>query len=202
MYNPTKQVATHVYRTAGYLREQGINTWVQGMVYFTNPTITVQLESSKIPVFSEREDGGKEICNYILNTDNKNRLKKEEIDRIVNAINMNLNQQERYYYNNSKQYDNNFNKFNSGAIEQLLSGQAQQLQQQIFWQQGNQQKQAEHQQQVEQQMQQQMQQQGTQHAINEATKSVTPFDHGGYVQGPGFNPSDTMAHNDMMNHMF
>lgn len=39
-------------------------------------------------------------------------------------------------------------------------------------------------------------------------KSVTAFDHGGYVQGPGFNPSDTMAHeihhdfaNSMDNHM-
>lgn len=30
-----------------------------------------------------------------------------------------------------------------------------------------------------------------------------PFDHGGYVQGPGFNPSDTMAYQsmEMHNHM-
>lgn len=30
-------------------------------------------------------------------------------------------------------------------------------------------------------------------AMSESLKSVTPFDHGGYVMGPGFNPSDTMA---------
>lgn len=30
-------------------------------------------------------------------------------------------------------------------------------------------------------------------AMSEGLKSVTPFDHGGYVMGPGFNPSDTMA---------
>lgn len=30
-------------------------------------------------------------------------------------------------------------------------------------------------------------------AMEEACKSVTPFDMGGYVQGDGFNPSDTMA---------
>ncbi len=30
-------------------------------------------------------------------------------------------------------------------------------------------------------------------AMEEARKAVTPFDHGGYVQGDGFNPSDTMA---------
>ena len=30
-------------------------------------------------------------------------------------------------------------------------------------------------------------------AAEEARKAVTPFDHGGYLQGDGFNPSDTMA---------
>lgn len=90
MYNPTKQVATHVYRTSGYLKEQGINTWVQGMVYFTNPASTVHLESKKIPVFSENEDGGREIYNYILNYENKRDLDEKEISRIVNAIERNM----------------------------------------------------------------------------------------------------------------
>lgn len=31
-------------------------------------------------------------------------------------------------------------------------------------------------------------------AMSESLKSVTPFDHGGYVMGAGFNPSDTMAY--------
>ena len=93
MYNPTKQVATHVYRTSGYLKEQGINTWVQGMVYFTNPASTVHLESKKIPVFSENEDGGREIYNYILNYENKRDLDEKEISRVVNAIERNMNQQ-------------------------------------------------------------------------------------------------------------
>jgi hypothetical protein len=30
-------------------------------------------------------------------------------------------------------------------------------------------------------------------AMSEGFKSVTPFDHGGNVMGPGFNPSETMA---------
>ena len=45
-------------------------------------------------------------------------------------------------------------------------------------------------------------------AMEESLKSVTPFDFGGYVQGDGFNPSDTVAAdaqrhemNDMNNHM-
>lgn len=93
MYNPTKQVATHVYRASGYLKEQGINTWVQGMVYFTNPTSTVHLESKNIPVFSESEDGGREIYNYILNYENKRPLNEKEINRIVNAIEKNSSPQ-------------------------------------------------------------------------------------------------------------
>ncbi len=43
--------------------------------------------------------------------------------------------------------------------------------------------------------------QSTEFAMNEAMKAGTPFDHGGYMQGVGFNPSDTAAQqmNDMNN---
>jgi len=56
-----------------------------------------------------------------------------------------------------------------------------------------------HLQQVEQINQEQFRQ-FTQWAMDEGLKSVTPFDHGGYVQGPGFNPSDTMAYESMQMH--
>lgn len=92
MYNPIKQVSTHVYRTAGFLRENGINTWVEGIVYFTNPVSRVDLISNKVPVFSESEGGRKEICNYILNYENTKPLNQEEIIKIVNAI-VRLNKQ-------------------------------------------------------------------------------------------------------------
>ena len=42
-------------------------------------------------------------------------------------------------------------------------------------------------------MNQQINNQFDNHAMEESRKAVTPFDHGGYVQGDGFNPSDTMA---------
>lgn len=50
-------------------------------------------------------------------------------------------------------------------------------------------------------MQQQMNDEFNRHAMEESIKAVTPFDHGGYVQGAGFNPSDTAAQqmNDMNN---
>ncbi|NMB43919.1 MAG: NERD domain-containing protein, partial [Clostridiales bacterium] len=93
MYNPIKQVATHVYRTSSYLREEGISTWVQGMVYFTNPESTVNLPSNNIPVFSENEGGGRELYNYILHYDNAKGLSKDEIEIVVRAVKKNLNQQ-------------------------------------------------------------------------------------------------------------
>lgn len=42
-------------------------------------------------------------------------------------------------------------------------------------------------------MQDEMNRQFNDWSIEESKKAVTPFDHGGYVQGDGFNPSDTMA---------
>lgn len=39
IYNPLKQVNTHVYRLSGYLREQGQKVWVTGLVYFTMPEL-------------------------------------------------------------------------------------------------------------------------------------------------------------------
>ncbi len=51
------------------------------------------------------------------------------------------------------------------------------------------------------QMNQQMMDEMNRRSMEESMKAVTPFDHGGYVQGPGFNPSDTAAQqmNDMNN---
>lgn len=42
-------------------------------------------------------------------------------------------------------------------------------------------------------MQEETNRQFDEQAMEESRKAVTPFDHGGYVQGDGFNPSDTMA---------
>ncbi len=52
-------------------------------------------------------------------------------------------------------------------------------------------------------MTRQVNQQSMDFAMEESRKAVTPFDHGGYQQGYGVNPSDTMAGdlNNMMNNM-
>ena len=42
-------------------------------------------------------------------------------------------------------------------------------------------------------MQEEINRQNMEWAMEESRKAVTPFDMGGYVQGDGFNPSDTMV---------
>ncbi len=51
-YNPTKQVKTHVYRLSGLLKEAGYPYWIQGIVYFVNPTVEVKAYSTQIPVLT------------------------------------------------------------------------------------------------------------------------------------------------------
>lgn len=87
-YSPIKQVSTQVYRLSSYLKEKGINDWVQGIVYFSNPAATVEVEFdyNEIPVFSKSNDGEKELMAYVDNYNCRHELTQSEISRIVKAI--------------------------------------------------------------------------------------------------------------------
>ena len=55
--NPIRQVGTHVYRLAGYLRSKGIRTYVRNCVLFVNENAVVDLQDrqgalDKCPVFT------------------------------------------------------------------------------------------------------------------------------------------------------
>ena len=69
MYSPIKQVGTHVYRLANYLRDRGVKCRVESIVYFANPEADLQLygKSDKTAVFCERYNGGEALLDYILN---------------------------------------------------------------------------------------------------------------------------------------
>lgn len=60
-YNPIRQVATHAYRLAGYLRNHGVFTHVKTCVFFVNDDVTLKLTDSehiladKCPVFQVRD---------------------------------------------------------------------------------------------------------------------------------------------------
>lgn len=87
IYNPIKQVGTHVYRVSELLRKHNINRWVQGAVFFTNNQCEVELQSNRIPVFSVREGGDNEILKYISSFENNNgNISAENKKEIVNIL--------------------------------------------------------------------------------------------------------------------
>ena len=87
-YNPIKQVSTHVYLLSNMLKQAGINIWVQGVVYFSNPNadVNVDFEYKKIPVFSYSDDGEREMYSYITEYETEKSLTDEEITKIVNIL--------------------------------------------------------------------------------------------------------------------
>jgi len=51
-YNPIKQVSTHVFRLSRLLKENGLDEWIQGAVYFSNPECQVAIQQiASVPVF-------------------------------------------------------------------------------------------------------------------------------------------------------
>ena len=77
MYNPVKQVGTQIYCLANYLRQNGVNTYIEGMVYFTNNTCFLSLTgNSVISVYSSSDSDEDRLCRRILlgnhNLDSRN----------------------------------------------------------------------------------------------------------------------------------
>lgn len=72
-YNPVKQVGTHVYRLANFLKSNGIDVYVDSMVYFSNPDTVIQLigTPSQTPVYSALANGASEILGHIQNREQK-----------------------------------------------------------------------------------------------------------------------------------
>lgn len=66
-YSPVKQVGTHIYRLANFLRQNGIRYYVNGCVYFSNDENELHLSGApeKIPVFDDCD----KLCRYILSGD-------------------------------------------------------------------------------------------------------------------------------------
>lgn len=63
IYNPARQVGTHVYRLSNFLREKGYKVWVQGLVMFTNKECVLKLDGkSDIPMLF----GSDLFCRHIL----------------------------------------------------------------------------------------------------------------------------------------
>lgn len=67
-YSPVKQVSTHIFRLAGFLRQNGIRAHIDGAVYFLNQDVRLKISGTKenIPVFSHEKD----LIRFINKNDN------------------------------------------------------------------------------------------------------------------------------------
>ena len=65
-YSPVKQVSTHIFRLAGFLREKGAPAFINGIVYFANENTELEISgvADRIPVLK----GEKNLIKYIKNT--------------------------------------------------------------------------------------------------------------------------------------
>ena len=70
MYNLVKQIGTQIYRLANYLRQNGVNTYIEGMVYFANKSCWLSLTGNcDIPVCSSSDSDENRLCRQILSGD-------------------------------------------------------------------------------------------------------------------------------------
>lgn len=67
-YSPVKQVSTHIFRLAGFLRQNGIRVHIDGAVFFSNENAKLEISGSmsNIPVFCRKKD----LIRFIKKNDN------------------------------------------------------------------------------------------------------------------------------------
>lgn len=82
MNNPVKQVKGQVYKLSKFLKEQGINVWVEGIILFTNSDVIVEVQNSSIPILFP----AKRLSNYILTCKNRQYLNKALITKVAGMI--------------------------------------------------------------------------------------------------------------------
>jgi hypothetical protein len=82
MVNPVKQVKGQVYKLSKFLKEQGINVWVEGIVLFTNEAVHVKAHNSSVPVLFHDN----QLNHYILTCKNRQYLNKTLIHKVVEIL--------------------------------------------------------------------------------------------------------------------
>ena len=85
MYNPCKQVNTHVFRLSKLLKSNGIHQWVQGAVFFSNPETNIDIITDKIPVFAYNRDSD-DIVSFIKNYKCEKEISIECHQKIVDLL--------------------------------------------------------------------------------------------------------------------
>lgn len=82
IHNPVKQVKGQVYKLSKFLKENGINVWVEGVILFTNEGVSVSVQNSNIPILFP----ARRLSHYILTCKNRQYLNKTLINKVVETI--------------------------------------------------------------------------------------------------------------------
>ena len=81
-FNPTKQVKTHVFRLSQVLKEVDYDNWIQGVVYFVNPNVELNIQSYKTPVLSPNDS----FNSFLEKYEPKRKTTKEELILIEKVL--------------------------------------------------------------------------------------------------------------------
>ena len=88
MNNPVRQINRAIIILKNYLQEEnGLHTYIQGILYFSNPETTVKIENtSNVQIFSAAEHNGKDLISYVKNYQPKKPLTAKDIQQIKQAL--------------------------------------------------------------------------------------------------------------------
>ena len=86
LYSPIKQVGTHVFVLANYLKSKGIRAYVSPVVYFANEETVVRVSGTdgKTSLFAASENGAGELIRYI--TSSRAAPSQEELSKIITVL--------------------------------------------------------------------------------------------------------------------
>lgn len=93
--NPIRQVKSQVHYFSNFLKERGLNVWVQGIVYLSNRASSYQVDierlnqTSTIPVFMTDFSGEVRLYDYITGFKPKRKLTNEEQYEIIKLLTKN-----------------------------------------------------------------------------------------------------------------
>ncbi|WP_061996019.1 nuclease-related domain-containing protein [Clostridium sp. ATCC 25772] len=86
MYNPCRQVKTHIKKINKILKNLNVDCNVDGIIYFTNPNANVIFKSTPLKIFLHKTSGGYDMLNYISNSNKGKNLTKKEQSLVINVL--------------------------------------------------------------------------------------------------------------------
>ncbi|MGM8212258.1 nuclease-related domain-containing protein [Virgibacillus sp. W0430] len=82
MGNPVKQVRRQTFILSKFLKQNSIPTWVEGVVFFCNPKVSVNVYSERTAVITDPDELKKYLMNYVP----KHKVSKLDIEKTKKLI--------------------------------------------------------------------------------------------------------------------